>query len=210
MHDKPGDTYLIRDLETVRVVADPLRSQILELLIQDSQTVKQVADKLGMTPNKLYYHFSLLEKANLIEVAETHMVANMLEKIYRAAARYIDVEPSLISFATEEGKATIHSLITPVIDTTREDLIRSLQARQSQLEQGAPQHPRVLFVGREVSHIPEERIDEFKQRIHDLMEEFVDAGDGKPSSDSPSYALAVAFYPSFYYYSIGDETADTE
>jgi DNA-binding transcriptional ArsR family regulator len=177
-----------------------LRSQILELLIQEPQTVKQVADKLGDTPNKLYYHFSLLEKHNLIEVAETRLVANMLEKIYRAAARHIDVDPALVSFTSEDGRAAMRAFVTPVIDATRADLVRSLQARQNQLEGGGQHQPRPLYIAREVSHIPDARIEEFSERLQALVKEFVDCGEGAPTAEAPSYALTVAFYPSFYYH----------
>ncbi|MFZ6027427.1 MAG: helix-turn-helix domain-containing protein [Chloroflexota bacterium] len=201
----PTKPYVIQDLETLRVVADPLRSQILDLLIQEPQTVKQVADKLGDSPHKLYYHFSLLEKQRLIEVSETRLVANMLEKVYRAAARHIDVDPSLISFTSEEGRAAMHAFVTPVIDATRQDLVRSLQARQSQIESGAVRHPRPIFIAREASHIPDARIVEFSERLQALVAEFVDAGEGVPTAESPCYALTVAFYPSFYYTPGGSE-----
>jgi predicted ArsR family transcriptional regulator len=198
--DKPSDrTFIIRDMETLKVVADTLRSQILELLLQKPQTVGQAAEKLGASPNKLYYHFNLLEKHGLIEVAETHMVANIIEKVYRAAARYIDVEPSLLSFSTEAGKEAMQTFISPVIDTTREDLVRSLQARQFQLEQGAAEHPRQIVISREVSHLPEDRLDEFVQRVKSLIDDFCEADSGAPTADSPSHALAIAFYPTFYF-----------
>lgn len=205
-----ANTYTIQDIEALRVVVDPLRSQILELLIQKPQTVKQVADKLGNTPNKLYYHFSLLEKQGLITVTETRMVANMLEKIYQAVARHIDVDPSLTSFTTEEGWSTIHSLVTPVIDTTRADLVRSLQVRKAQHGQNVEKNLQQLFMGREVSHISEERVAEFSERLQALLHEFAEAGEGVPDGDSPSYALAIAFYPSFYYDSDDESTKTTE
>jgi len=192
-------TFIIRDIETLKVVADTQRSQILELLIQNPQTVGQVADKLGASPNKLYYHFNLLEKHGLIDVAETHLVANIIEKVYKATARHIDVDASLLSFSTEAGKEAMHSFIGPVIDTTREDLVRSLQARQFQLEQGAAEHPRQIVISREVSHLPEERLDEFVQRVKSLITDFCEADSGIPTTDSPNHALAIAFYPTFYF-----------
>ena len=196
LHD---ETYIIRDIETLKVVVDTLRSQILELLVKNPQTVSQAAVKLGASPNKLYYHFNLLQKHGLIEVAETHLVANIIEKVYKATARHIDVEASLLSWSTDEGKEAMHTFITPVIDTTREDLVRSLQARQFQLDQGAAEHPRQIVISREVSHLPEEKLDEFVQRINALIADFCDSDSGAPTSDSPSHALAIAFYPTFYF-----------
>ena len=54
--------FHIADLETLRAIADPLRVQIMELLEGgQALTVKQVAEKLGLAPSKLYYHFGALE-----------------------------------------------------------------------------------------------------------------------------------------------------
>ena len=44
--------FVIKDLETLKVITDPLRFQILEILGEEPQTVKSVADKLGMTSNR--------------------------------------------------------------------------------------------------------------------------------------------------------------
>ena len=195
----PAETLVIRDLETLRVVVDPLRGMILELLVQTPQTIKEVADKLGDSPNKLYYHFGLLEKHHLIEVAETRPVAHMLEKVYRVAGRSIQVDPALVTIATEEGRAAFKSYISPVLDQTREDLMRSLQIRLQQFDPSAPPSPHRLLVSREVSHIPPERVEEFISRLQALTAEFLEANQGAPTADSPNYALTVAFYPSFYY-----------
>jgi DNA-binding transcriptional ArsR family regulator len=100
-------------------LADPLRNQIIETMMDEKHTVKQVADKLGLAPSKLYYHFNMLEQNGLIEVVETRMVANMVEKHFRATFSEIEIDPNLISTGTEEGKEIVNTLITSTIDTTR-------------------------------------------------------------------------------------------
>jgi DNA-binding transcriptional ArsR family regulator len=192
--------FQIKDLETLRAVSDPLRVQIVELLTSQDLTVKQVAKKLGLAPSKLYYHFATLEKLGLIEVAETRMVANMLEKLYRSNAEVLDVDPSLFQFAREGENETFHMVINSVIDATREDIIRSLQARQFQLEKGAQEQPRRFIINRIVSRVPEARVQEFQERLVELLEEFEKENDAsaRGSSHQP-YALTVAFYPSFYF-----------
>src|SRR5215207_1521313 len=98
--NKEPKSFRIKDLETLRALSDPLRVQIVELLAEDL-TVKQVAERLGLAPSKLYYHFTTLEKLGLIEVAETRMVANMVEKLYRSSIDTLDVDPSLFKFSKE-------------------------------------------------------------------------------------------------------------
>ncbi len=190
--------FHISDLETLRAVADPLRMQIVELLEGQKLTVKQVAEKLGLAPSKLYYHFGALEKLGLIEVAETRMVSNMLEKKFKAAAEALEVDPSLFKFSKEGDNEPINILLASTIDATREDLFRSLQARQFQLEQGADEQPRRLIINRVVSRVSEERVSEFQDRLVKLIQEF-EADDKVSKSGDHPYALTVAFYPNFYF-----------
>jgi DNA-binding transcriptional ArsR family regulator len=198
-YNKP--TFIIKDMETLRAIADPLRTQILELLVKEPQTVKQVGKKLGLAPGKLYYHFNTLEKYGMIEVAETRQVANMIEKLYRATATEIDLDPSLLSFTTDQGKESIHTLLTSSLDSTRDDLVRSLQARAYNLEQGASPHPRKAFVKRAVSRIPDDRADEFVERVLAVITEFesLDEPQSTDKQDEQTYALTVVFYPSYFY-----------
>lgn len=196
--NKEKERFHVSDLETLRAIADPLRVQIMELLGGQALTVKQVAKKLGLAPSKLYYHFGALEKLGLIEVAETRMVSNMLEKKFKAAAEALDVDPSLFKFSKEGDNEPINILLASTIDATREDLFRSLQARQFQLEQGADETPRRLIINRVVSRVSEERVGEFQDRLVKLIQEF-EADDKVSKSDDHPYALTVAFYPNFYF-----------
>ncbi|MEW6402716.1 MAG: helix-turn-helix domain-containing protein [Chloroflexota bacterium] len=196
---KTESPFMIRDLETLRALSDPLRMQIVELLLYEKQTVKQVAEKLGLAASKLYYHFNTLEKLGLIEVVETRMVANMQEKSYKATANSVSVDPALLTFSTEEGKENISTMLASSIDATREDILRSLQARQFQLEQGAQEQPRRFIINRLTSRVTEERITEFQDRLVALMHEFEDEDLKTKNKDAQTYALTVAFYPSFYF-----------
>ncbi len=190
--------YHVSDLETLRAIADPLRVQIMELLDGKTLTVKQVAEKLGLAPSKLYYHFGALEKLGMIEVAETRMVANMLEKTYKSVADILDVDPALFQFSKEGDNEPINIMLASTIDATREDLLRSMQARQFQLEQGADETPRHIIINRVVSSVSEKRIAEFQDRLFNLIQEF-EAEDASSKPKDQPYALTVAFYPSFYF-----------
>ena len=198
--EKTPKHFHIKDLETLRAVSDPLRIQIVELLTNQNLTVKQVAEKLGLAPSKLYYHFGALEKLGMIEVAETRMVSNMIEKVYQSNADQLDVDPSLLKFSKEGDNESFNILISSTIDATREDIIRSLQARQFQLDLGAAEQSRRFIINRVVSQISEERVAEFQERLVQLIQEF--EGEDQRASRKPNqqpYALTVALYPSFYF-----------
>lgn len=206
--DQSLGTFVIKDYDTLKAIADPLRAQIVELLINDPLTVSQVAQRLGLAPSKLYYHFGLLEKIGLIAVVETRMVANIMEKIYRATSGHLEIERSLLNFQTDQGKETINTLLVSTLDTTREDLLRSLEARYALLDQGAAKRPRPVQVTRVQSRMSDERADEFHRRLGELMAEF-EAADSGPAGEGGqeqiTFALTIAFYPSFYFHGSGHD-----
>ena len=200
MDNRPtSNIFLIKDRETLKVIADPLRAQIMETITAEPLTVKQVADRLGMAPSKLYYHFNMLEKFGFIRVVETRQVANMLEKTFQSVASQLDIAPALLTTTTDEGKDTVYELITSTMDTTREDMLRSLQARYHQLDLGAAENPRRMVINRDVRYIPDAQAEEFAERIKNLLKEFGDSEVPPGTPGAMNYGLAVAFYPSFYY-----------
>jgi hypothetical protein len=156
---------------------------------------------------KLYYHFGLLERIGLIAVADTRLVANMVEKTYRATAPRIELDPALLNFRTDAGKENINTALVSTLDTTRDDVLRSLHARYAQLEHGAEARPRPVVVTRALSRLDDTRADAFRDRLLALFQEFEAADLAAAAGPSHlSYALTVAFYPS-YYFEAGDERA---
>ena len=197
---KPAHLHIIKDLETARSIADPLRLQIIEVLLSEPLTVKQIANKLGLAPSKLYYHVNTLEKHDLIQVVDTTIHGNIIEKHYWVTAYDYHVDKELYNFnVTEsEGKENIISMTLSTLDITREDFIRSIEARAFNLEHGAEPHPRNVINFREVARIPEGKIEEFQERLHALHKEFSEMDDSQSVEGHP-WALTVFLYPTFYY-----------
>src|SRR3954452_18438405 len=94
---EPQERIVIKDLESLKALSDPLRIQILELMLQGARTVKQIAAELKTTTTKLYYHINLLEQHGLIKVTGTRVVSGIIEKQYRLAAYSIAIDKSLLS-----------------------------------------------------------------------------------------------------------------
>lgn len=197
---QPKDKLIIEDLDALKVIADPLRTQIIEILTHQPATVKQVADKLGLAPSKLYYHVNMLENAGFIVVVETRMVANMQEKYYRTVAHAFELDESLLTFHTAAGQDTVHTMLNNILDTTRDDIQRSLQARLFALDQGSSGQERRFMLTRQSGYIAEDRADEFMERLQALLQEFVqDTAAEKTAVPAQNYAFTIAFYPSIYY-----------
>jgi DNA-binding Lrp family transcriptional regulator len=190
---------MVEDLETLKILADPMRNQILEILAPEKLTINQMAKKLGLSPSKLYYHINLLEKYGLIQEVDSIVKANIIEKVYWISAYECKMNDNLCNFSTPEGQeSTMTAMVTP-IESTREDMMRSLEARVSALNQGAEEHPREVIIFRELRKMDDQAADAFAERIKEVLEDFESfEGDGE-GEDIHVRALTVAFYPSFYY-----------
>lgn len=196
---KPLPIKTIDDLETLKVFADPFRNQILEILAAKPMTVNQIADKLGVSPSKLYYHINLLEKHELIRVVDTSIKANLIERQYWISAYECNLSDKLCNFSTPEGQqSVITSMVTP-IETTREDILRSLEARAFALEHGAEKHPRQVIIFRELREMTDDQAEAFAERLKEVTREFCAIDNQNATDDKHTRALTIAFYPSFYY-----------
>jgi DNA-binding transcriptional ArsR family regulator len=121
----------LSDLDQVKVLADPLRIRILEELCTVERTTKQVAQRLGEKPTKLYHHVEALERVGLIRLARTRQNRGTIEKYYLAVARQFRADSRIFS-ATDTGSPAqddaMHSMISTVFDRTSEEM-RGLLAK---------------------------------------------------------------------------------
>ncbi len=206
-NNQPKDSFIIHDLDTLRVFADPTRSQIYEILAQEPQTVNAVAEKLGLASSKLYYHFNLLEKHGLVKVVETRLVGNLVEKIYSVIARDLEIDHDLLRFSENGEYEGIDEVVRALLETTREDINRSLHARYSSLESGEQKVPRKMLINRVQAYLTEEQVRRFEQKLFDLLEEF-EQTESQPDHNREGvqlFSLAAFLYPSFYYSPSKDE-----
>ena len=196
---KPAPIMMVHDLETLKILADPLRNQILEILAPGELTINQMAEKLGLAPSKLYYHINLLEKYGLIKEVDTIIKANIIEKVYWISAYECKMDENLCNFSTPEGQESVMTAMLAPIDSTREDILRSLQARAAALDQGAEEHPREVVIFRELRMMTDQTADQFAERIKEVTRDFDQFEGDDESEEAHLRALTVSFYPSFYY-----------
>ena len=201
--------FVVSDLETLRVLTDPLRLQILEVLDSHPQTVNQVAEMLGHSGSRLYYHFNLLEKHNLIKVVETRLVNNILEKIYWLTAEDIEIDKSLLEFSREGVQEGVVGLISSSLEATRMEMLRSLQARSYQLDHGAQPVPRDIIIQSTRKRLTDETYRAFLNKVRGLLKEFSELPDETGSGEHiNTFSLACYLYPNFYYEQKQNENHD--
>ena len=135
----PADVLTIEELDTLKVLADPLRLRIRELM-QKPTTVKIVAEKLDIPPTKLYYHINLLEKHGLIVLVDTRIVSGIIEKHYQIAAKTVKVAKHLLSTGEDPKGEGLNLAIGTLLDTTREELLESARVNLVEWDDEGERH----------------------------------------------------------------------
>lgn len=190
---QPAPELIIDDLETLKVLADPLRLRILELLGKP-RTVKQVAGELGIAATKLYYHVNLLEKQGLIRTVDTRIVSGIIEKHYQIAARSYRVKHGLFTPGTPEYSANLNMTLSTLFDNAKAEIQESIQAGVIDTSKDAPD-PSTLNMSQLVSCLTPEQADIFFRKLEELGKEFLayrHQGDG---ADQQFYRLMIVGYP---------------
>ena len=201
--DHHGGVLTIRDPETLRLISDPFRLRMLELVREEPRTAKEMAAALRVSQTRLYYHIKLLEEHGLIAVAETRLVSGIVEKRYRATAYRLTVDKSLIG-ETSEGGDALDTYLSVVLDEVRGEINRSIDAGLIDLDRTEEDAfmPRRLVLGRKWFRATPEQIADFARRYTELMntlEQFDVEADLEPAdltgSEGQLYEWLIAFYP---------------
>jgi DNA-binding transcriptional ArsR family regulator len=188
---KQDPLYVLRDLEQVKVIADPLRVKILDCFASEPRTTKQVAELIGEKPTRLYHHVDALERVGLIRLTQTRQNRGTVEKYYLAVARMFQVEPGLFSAAEAPGEASSFAdLVTTMMDNTTSEL---RQVIDSGVDLTSTEEGILSFA--EV-RVPAEQIVELRNKLMALLEELTETAAERPESDSDRrYRLTLALFP---------------
>lgn len=195
----PAPILSIRNLEALKILADPLRNQILEILAPAKLIVTQIAEKRGLSPIKLHYHINLLIKHGLIQEVDSIIKSNIIEKVYWITAFDCKMDENLCNFSKPEGQESVSTAMVASIETTHQDIQRSLEVRTFAFEQEAQEHPREVIIYRELRNMPDQKADEFIARLKAVIDDFEEYKNQEAGENVHTCALIVAFYPSFYH-----------
>lgn len=117
-------TYIIRRLDQVRALSDPLRLSILEAFAKEPRTTKQVADRLGESATKLYRHVDALRDAGLLEIKFERRKRGTVERYLQAVATRFFVERTLFDPGrSRESGDDPNQMVHVVFDTTKNEFM---------------------------------------------------------------------------------------
>jgi DNA-binding transcriptional ArsR family regulator len=184
---EPTDTFWIDDEETLELLADATRLEIIELVMVP-RSVSEIADEMGVPRTRLYHHVKLLEEAGLIVVADTRKAGAMTERIYRAAAE--GYRPSAKFLESARPRAQAEATLASIFGSTRADFVRAVD--QGIVSFGDPRDARRASLSRRLMRLTPEHLHEFITELEALVDRYGnDEGD-----DTVVVAALHAVYPS--------------
>jgi DNA-binding transcriptional ArsR family regulator len=158
--------------EQLRAMADPLRSTILELVLERAATVTELAHAVHRPKSTVAYHVNLLVDAGLLRVVRTRRVRAIEERYYGRIARmyYIGV------LHRPEDK----------------QVVAAINGLAEAAAESAPAHAadelRCLLVH---ARIPIEEVREFWAQVQELARRFAQI----PRSGDQAYGFVAGLYP---------------
>ena len=155
------ETMVVADPKQLKAMADPLRTQLIQLLRDRARSTQEIAVELGLPKGTVGHHLKVLESAGLIRVVRTRKVRAMTEKFYGRTARlflYHAEDPA-------DGRAISAN---------------TLRSAASEVEQA----PHVSGFGLVRARLTKNDIDRFDRRAKKLLEDFrlADTPGAKPWS----------------------------
>lgn len=90
---------IVNDPKKIKLLADPVRREIIRQISTQPQTQNQLADKLELRPSSISHHLRVLRKAGFIKIEHSHVGTHgILEKYY---------EPTSNLFIEDYKKASV-------------------------------------------------------------------------------------------------------
>lgn len=173
----PVAVRYVDDVETLRVLSDPLRLAIVNLLMDGAhrepkvRTAKELAHELGQPQTKLYRHIKQLQAVGVIQVAATRLVSGIVEHRYRTGQLSLRIDSGFLG-----GEAPVDDTLrtlAAVLDGHRDDLFTAIREGRVRLDGDDSAEPVRHAVAAVRASVPLDRAQEFGTRLKDLVDEFV-------------------------------------
>ena len=204
-----ADTHLIEDLDTLKVISDPLRIRLLDAIGMANRdgnlrTAKQLAAEVAVPHQKLYYHINMLEKHGLIKIAETQIVSGIIEKHYQVQARSVHVARHLFDngISRDQKAQAALALLDSALDATRSDLVMLMDRFGPEDEELSHLDGRRGHISRALAQLSPEQAADFHRRLTALVDEFETHDPAPKDEDLKYYSLTTVMLPT------GREQAD--
>ncbi len=165
------DRIVITSPAELRAMADPLRSTILDLILERAATVAELASAVGRPKSTVAHHVKVLVDAGMLRVVRTRRVRAIDERYYGRTARLFFV-----------GQVPLEQLTPlPWTNYLADAAAESMPAYRADTMYANSRHAR----------ISRERAADFWRRVEEVVREFSEL----PRSGDTVYGFVVGLYP---------------
>ena len=186
----------ISDLETLRLLTDPLKLKLLQQFGEAPGTARSAAEALGEKVTRLYRHVDALADAGLLEVIAETPKRGTVERTFRAVAERFEVDQEVFSEGSDsEAMALARELVQGAMD----EVTRAFERAADSLTPGteAPEAPLLMRLR---IRAPMSRIESLCQGLEEWLAEAqaeVDRSveEGGEAEEERDYGAMIAFYP---------------
>jgi len=185
----------VEDVETMRVLADPLRIAILRTLMTDAEfhppvmSAKELSAALGEPQTKLYRHLKQLEEVGLIAIAETRLVSGIVEQRYRAGQISIGMSRELVTDPAAQSE--VLRGIAVAIDDFRDELLAQWAAGRVRLDPEPGESVGLIVQTTGFGRMSQAKAADFRRRLIALSEELQAS---EPEPDGVPVRLMIGWY----------------
>ena len=173
-------TCKISDLETVRLLADPLKLRLLQVFAEGPATTREVAERLGEKLTRLYRHVDALHDAGLLKIVAEAPKRGTVERTFQAVAERFEVDQAL--FLQDDGEAG-HAAIHETLQAVETEFMQALSQEGSE----------PLLMRLRVRASPA-RLRALQDKLEAWLEEANDEADDDAEASAQAGGL-IAFYP---------------
>lgn len=185
--DSLAEGFSITSMEQLKAIAHPLRQQLFEAFAVEPATTKQVADRLGLKPTRLYHHVAKLESAGLIELTAKRQVRGTTEKYFKAVATLLKIDHE--AFDSEHAQLAGSLADSGVID----GLLTNVRAEvRDALADGCVDE--VIFLQAGFKTDPKTAA-ELRDKITALLEEAEEIAAKRKATEVQDYRMLLGWYP---------------
>jgi DNA-binding transcriptional ArsR family regulator len=187
------NSFKINHVGQATALFKPIRLEIMKQLVEP-KTCSQLAEVFHSSPQKIYYHVKILEKAGLVKKTSERQVRGIMEGYYQAAARSYWLSSEVVGDLGGQHRAKSNISLSNLIGLAEEIY--------SDVGKLIPEHEEAATLGLSLNielRSSLERntfINELQHAVQTLAEKYGIRDTGKKTEEaSESYRLIITAYP---------------
>ena len=102
MASEPKDIITIDNIKLLKVISDPTRKMIIDILYDTPLTPAEIAEKISFPKDKIYYHIKKLQSSGILLIAESEKVKGITQNKFINAAKKFEIDPTLMGEQTPQ------------------------------------------------------------------------------------------------------------